>query len=74
LADPAWQLDDGEKWFINHLLTTWYLGIYYHEQRPMQLISREKALIFDAARGAIPIPLFEATGFGAWVDPPDIKE
>jgi hypothetical protein len=74
LADPQWKLNAGEKWFVGHLLTTWYLGIYYHEQRATQLISSEKALMFDMTRGVIPVPFYEATGFGAWADPPDNKE
>lgn len=70
LKDPAWQLDDGEKWFAGHLLTTWYLGIYYHEKRPTQRITFEHALMFDSVRDSIPIPYFENTPFGEWGNPP----
>lgn len=70
LKDDKWQLDDGEKWFAAHLLTTWYLGIYYHEKRPTQRITFEDALMFDAVRGAVPIPFFENTPFGEWGYPP----
>lgn len=70
LKDEKWQLDDGEKWFAGHLLTTWYLGIYYHEKRPTQRITFEYALMFDSVRGLVPIPFFENTPFGEWGDPP----
>jgi len=74
LKAPSWQFDDGEKWFLGHLLTTWYTGVYYHEQRPPQVISYEKALMFDAARAIIPVPFIEATGFGNWADAPEERK
>jgi hypothetical protein len=70
LKDEKWQLDDGEKWFAGHLLTTWYLGVYYHEKRPKQRVAYETALMFDTIRGIIPVPLVEAAGFGTWTAPP----
>lgn len=71
LKDEVWKLSDGEKWFMSHLLTTWYLGIYYHEQRPTQRIMYETALMFDVIREYdIPVPFVEATGFGEWAKPP----
>ena len=71
LKDEKWQLEDGEKWFAGHLLTTWYLGVYYHEKRPTQRVAYETALMFDALRGVIPIPLVDAAGFGTWTSPPE---
>ena len=62
----------GQAWFTSHLLSTWYLGIYYHEQRPTRRVAYETALMFDAIRGRLPIPFVEATGFGVWSEPPDI--
>jgi hypothetical protein len=64
------RLEAGERWFIGHLLTTWYLGIYYHEQRPTQRLLYRDALMFDVIRGTLPIPFLENVGFGAWSDPP----
>ena len=71
MQDTAWQLDDGEKWFASHLLTTWYLGIYYHEKRPTQRVAYEKALMFEPTKNLAPIPYAEAVGFGTWANPPD---
>lgn len=70
MKDPAWQFSEGEKWFASHLLTTWYLGIYYHEERPTQRVLFEGALMFDALRGALPVTYLGATGFGNWAEPP----
>jgi Membrane bound FAD containing D-sorbitol dehydrogenase len=64
------RLEDGERWFVKHLLTTWYLGVYYHAERPTQRLLYDEALMFDAIRGVIPVPFLEATGFGAWAEPP----
>jgi hypothetical protein len=63
-------LQSGERWFISHLVTTWYLGIYYHEQRPTRRITLIGALMYEAARGIAPTPYFESVGFGAWSEPP----
>jgi hypothetical protein len=71
LADTSWQFDKGEAWFLRHLLTTWYTGIYYHEERQIRAISYEHALMFDAARDTIPVPFVDATGFGTWAEPPE---
>lgn len=70
MKDPAWKFSDGEKWFASHLLTTWYLGIYYHEERPTQRVLFEDALMFDALRGVLPVTYLEPTGFGNWAEPP----
>lgn len=64
------QLNASEKWFISHLLTTWYTGIYYHESAPTQRILYQQALMFDALSQTYPIPLVEAIGYGGWATPP----
>jgi hypothetical protein len=64
------RLQEGERWFVGHLVTTWYLGVYYHEQRQTQRLLYEDALMFDTIRGVLPIPFLENVGFGAWADPP----
>lgn len=71
MKDPAWKFSEGEKWFASHLLTTWYLGIYYHEQRPTQRVLFEDALMFDPVRGTLPVTYLEPTGFGNWAEPPE---
>lgn len=70
LKDPAWEFTQGESWFAGHLLTTWYLGIYYHEERPTQRLLYEDALMFSATRDVLPVPYLEPVGFGAWAEPP----
>jgi hypothetical protein len=70
-SDKSWGFTEGESWFTGHLLTTWYLGIYYHEQRPTRRVAYEHALVFSAVKGLLPVPLLEATGFGNWTAPPE---
>lgn len=64
------KLDDDEKWFLEHLLTTWYLGVYYHENQQTQRVAHQTALMFSAAKNILPIPFIEATGFGNWSEQP----
>ncbi|MEX2128375.1 MAG: sugar dehydrogenase complex small subunit [Xanthobacteraceae bacterium] len=64
------RLGDGERWFVGHLVTTWYLGVYYHEERPTQRITYAGALMFDAVEGLLPVTYFESVGYGSWVEPP----
>jgi len=68
--DPGWQFTKGERWFITHLLTTWYLGTYYHENRPILYITHEHALMYDHLEGIVPTPFLEPVGFGTWAEPP----
>lgn len=68
------RLETGERWFVDHLVTTWYLGVYYHQERPTRRILYEEALMFDAIRGTMPIPFLESTGFGAWAEPPSTDD
>ena len=68
--ESAQIIDDGEKWFLSHLLTTLYLGIYYHENQPPQRVAHETALMYDAVKNILPIPFIEATSFGRWSNPP----
>lgn len=63
-------LTEGEAWFARHLLTTWYLGIYYHENHPPLRITYDHALMFAPVQGVIPVPLLEAAPFGSWSEKP----
>jgi len=74
LKDDSWKFTDGEKWFAEHLLTTWYLGIYYHQEKPEQRILYEESLMFEAIDGLLPIPFLENVGYGAWTQPPEGAE
>lgn len=64
------ELTGGEKWFSGHLLTTWYLGVYYHESSPPLRLAYETALMFRAGDGVIPVPLVESVAFGDWAKKP----
>jgi hypothetical protein len=64
------KLPQGEIWFISHLATTWYVGVYYHPGRPTRWITLEHALMFDAARDIYPTRFRDNVGFGAWAAPP----
>ncbi len=59
-----------EKWFAQHLLTTWYTGIYYAEgQEPVRLL-HEDALVWKPLKGLLPIPFVENIDFGLWAKHP----
>ena len=60
------QLGNAQAWFASHVLTTWYLGVYYHERTAPIRVMHSEALMFDAAGSTLPRPYFEATGFGNW--------
>ena len=64
------KLTKGERWFVSHMLTTWYLGVYYHEDRSDQRITYEGALMYEALQGAM-FPWFtgERTP-GYWTETP----
>lgn len=64
------KLTKGERWFISHLLTTWYLGVYYHEERPTQRITFEGALMYEVLQGAMPIWFTGERVPGNWREPP----
>lgn len=63
-------LGKGQAWFASHVLTSWYLGVYYHERTAPIRVMHAEALMFDAAGDALPRPYVEATGFGAWGELP----
>jgi hypothetical protein len=68
---PVAVLQAGERWFVSHLLTTWYLGIYYHRERPTQRVAYDNALMYDAVRGLIPRPFVGQLDYGRWSEPPE---
>lgn len=62
-------LDDAERWFAGHILTTWMTGIYYHEIGN-RTISYEHALMFEALKDIRPVPGMSTEPFGFWQEPP----
>jgi hypothetical protein len=64
-------LPDGERWFISHLVTTWYVGVYYHPERPAKWITLHGAMMFRAVRGLLPKRYRESVGSGRWARPPE---
>ncbi|MFT6490712.1 MAG: hypothetical protein ACJAXQ_001495 [Parvibaculaceae bacterium] len=70
-SNPKLALGEGQKWFTEHLLTTWYLGIYYHDRTQPIRVAYEHALMFDAIKETQPIPLIDATGPRGWSSKPE---
>ncbi len=62
-------LTPDDRWFVSHLVSTWYLGVYYREGQPPQRIAYEGALMHQAMQGLAPAPL-QSVGFGKWTEPP----
>jgi hypothetical protein len=64
-------LSEGEAWFVSHLLTTWYLGIYYHESQPEPVrVSFETSRMWAALKGHVEPPGFSTAAPGDWSRPP----
>jgi len=63
-------LDDGERWFTGHLLTTLYTGSYYH-QSGNKVIAYQHALMFDALSDIRPTPGYSDRDFGFWAEQPE---
>lgn len=68
LSSPESQavLGQGQAWFASHVLTTWYLGVYYHERIPPQRVTHTGALMFDAMGTAYPPRFVSGTGYAGW--------
>ena len=60
---------DLEKWFLHHIITTWYLGIYYHDKRTERVLY-EDALMWDAVSDMVPAAGFSTGEYGYWENPP----
>ena len=60
----------GETWFISHLATTWYVGVYYHPERATKWITLSGAMMYRPVRGLVPRPYEDNVGFGNWANPP----
>ena len=63
-------LGEGEVWFASHILTTWYLGIYYHESREPVRVTYEGALVWQALDGWTNPPGFTTLEPGHWSKEP----
>ncbi|MDD2776991.1 MAG: sugar dehydrogenase complex small subunit [Gallionella sp.] len=64
------KFSEGERWFIGHLMTTWFTGVYYH-QSGNHVISYHNALMHAAIQDIRPIPGYSEGGaFGFWAEPP----
>jgi len=62
-------LGKGERWFCEHLLVTWYLGIYYHERKTVRVLYTE-ALMWDPVRELTKVPGLSGGEPGYWINPP----
>lgn len=68
LLNPE-RFNDGERWFVGHLLTTWFTGIYYH-QTGNHVVSYRNALMHVALEEVRPVPGYCGGTFGFWSEPP----
>lgn len=68
LLDPK-RFGEGERWFIDHLLTTWFTGIYYHQSGD-RVVAYKSALMHAALEDVRPIPGHCNGVFGFWSEPP----
>jgi hypothetical protein len=57
---------DGIKWFIGHVFTTWYLGIYYYEGIEPQKILHETSLMYLDMHDLGTVPFINPIGYAAW--------
>lgn len=67
LLDPG-RFDDGERWFVGHLLVTWYTGIYYHKTGNAW-IGFEQALIHRTLADLRTPPTICGGEMGFWTEP-----
>lgn len=66
--NPA-SFTEGERWFIGHLLTTWFTGVFYH-QIGNHVVTYRHALMHAAIQDVRPIPGHCDDSFGFWSKPP----
>lgn len=64
-------LTEGEQWFLSHLLTTWYLGVYYHEQRGTRRVTYRHALMWNSVGEDVPLLYHQRTRPEDWGKPPE---
>ncbi len=46
-------LEESEAWFVSHLITTWYLGVYYHHSTSPIMVLDQEALMWQVATGLV---------------------
>jgi len=63
------QLDKGETWFLEHLLTSCLTGIYYYAD-DQQMLTYRHALMYEAFVDLRPIPAYSTRDFGFWQHAP----
>lgn len=68
LLNPE-KFTDGERWFIGHLLTTWFTGVFYH-QTGNHVVTYRHALMHTAIQDVRPVPGHCNGVFGFWNKPP----
>jgi len=66
------KLSADETWFLQHFLTTWITGIYYHTSGN-KFISYKDALMHSSLQDIRPIPGLSSQDFGFWSMPPTIE-
>lgn len=71
VEDAFASLDQGERWFVGHLLTTWVTGIYFHESGN-HVVSYSQALMHVSLRDIYPEPNMCDSDFAYWQKPPSL--
>ncbi len=66
-------LDQSERWFFGHMLTSWVTGIYYHNSGNI-MVSYEHALMHASFKDIRPTPGLSSEEFGFWSKPPSSAE
>jgi len=75
---PRWRVlhssrfAEGERWFIRHILTTWFTGIYYYGEN-VQFITYRHALMNKGLLDIMPASGYSDEPFGFWSMPPEGK-
>jgi len=63
------QFEKNERWFISHLLFTWFTGVYYYTGRDKRL-SFQYALIHEVLADIHTTPTFSKQSHGFWAELP----
>lgn len=62
-------LDEGERWFAGHVLTTWLTGMYFY-QNEQRVLTYDQALMFEGFEDIYPHSQNCELPFGYWQQAP----
>lgn len=65
------EFSEGEEWYLTHLMTTWLMGIYYHESKTEPVrVSFNAPLMRQVVADFIPVPGASEFAPGYWAHNP----